>query len=172
MFNNRSIYFKLLTLLFIGLFLNGVFFLVGFIYSAGKMTETSKNVASDKVLIEVENSMQFAVQATISAMQNLYQENSNPKSVLEVRALIKREFDSVRYGEAGYFFVYQYDGVRLVAPENKEFIMAGATAVAVGTGNFKDPTTVSRIIEGIEEFLGEEKIFDITQLRGIAQQGF
>ncbi|HBE78568.1 MAG TPA: hypothetical protein DDW65_12455 [Firmicutes bacterium] len=119
MFNNRSIYFKLLTLLFIGLFLNGVFFLVGFIYSAGKMTETSKNVASDKVLIEVENSMQFAVQATISAMQNLYQENSNPKSVLEVRALIKREFDSVRYGEAGYFFVYQYDGVRLVAPENK-----------------------------------------------------
>jgi len=60
----------------------------------------------------------------------------------------------------------------VTAADALEFIMAGATAVAVGTGNFKDPTTVSRIIEGIEEFLGEEKIFDITQLRGIAQQGF
>ncbi|HBF37179.1 MAG TPA: hypothetical protein DDW50_07645 [Firmicutes bacterium] len=119
MFNNRSIYFKLLTLFFIGLFLNGVFFLVGYIFSAGEMTDASKNVASDKVLAEVKNSMQYTVQTTISAMQNLYQENSGTKSAEEIQALIKREFDATQYGDAGYFFVYQYDGVRLVAPENK-----------------------------------------------------
>ena len=52
-----------------------------------------------------------------------------------------------------------------------EFIMAGATAVAVGTGNFKDPFTPMKILAGIEEYLVEEKFFDLAKLRGIAQQG-
>jgi dihydroorotate dehydrogenase (NAD+) catalytic subunit len=53
-----------------------------------------------------------------------------------------------------------------------EFIMAGATAVAVGTGNFRDPSTPKKILAGIEEFLVEEKFFDLAKMRGIAQQDF
>ncbi len=34
-----------------------------------------------------------------------------------------------------------------------EFMVAGATAVAVGTANFVDPSTVERVIEGIEGYL-------------------
>ena len=34
-----------------------------------------------------------------------------------------------------------------------EFMIAGATAVAVGTANFTDPSTVIRVIDGIEEYL-------------------
>lgn len=34
-----------------------------------------------------------------------------------------------------------------------EFMIAGATAVAVGTANFVDPTTVGRVIDGIEAYL-------------------
>ncbi|HEX3047126.1 MAG TPA: cache domain-containing protein, partial [Bacillota bacterium] len=83
------------------------------------MTKASENVASDKVLTEVENSMRFTVETAISTMQNLYNENPGAKSAEDVKALIKREFDSAKYSEAGYFFVYRYDGVRLVAPENK-----------------------------------------------------
>lgn len=49
-----------------------------------------------------------------------------------------------------------------------EFIMAGATAVGVGTGTFKDPVAPIKIIEGIREFLVEEGLAGISELRGLA----
>ena len=47
-----------------------------------------------------------------------------------------------------------------------EFIMAGATAVAVGAMNFHDPYTTIKVIEGIEAFMREEKITDLESIRG------
>jgi dihydroorotate dehydrogenase (NAD+) catalytic subunit len=46
-----------------------------------------------------------------------------------------------------------------------EFMLAGATAVAVGTANFTDPTTTTRVIEGIESYLvrkGHRAVNDIV----------
>ncbi len=37
-----------------------------------------------------------------------------------------------------------------------EFMIAGATSVAVGTANFTDPTTINRVIDGIESYLIEK----------------
>ncbi len=48
-----------------------------------------------------------------------------------------------------------------------EFIMAGATAVAIGTGLFKDPRLPTKIIAGIKGFLVEEGFQDINEIRGI-----
>jgi dihydroorotate dehydrogenase (NAD+) catalytic subunit len=48
-----------------------------------------------------------------------------------------------------------------------EFIMAGATAVQVGTANFTNPFACGDIIKGIEEFLIKENIKDINEIRGI-----
>ncbi len=47
-----------------------------------------------------------------------------------------------------------------------EFIIAGATAVAVGTANFTDPSTAIRVIEGIETYLVRHNIPSIGDLRG------
>lgn len=47
-----------------------------------------------------------------------------------------------------------------------EFFLAGATAVAVGTANFINPTAMIDIIEGIERFLSERGLTDIRQLVG------
>ncbi len=47
-----------------------------------------------------------------------------------------------------------------------EFIMAGASAVAVGTANFHDPYVTSKIIKGIEEYMITNKIEDINELIG------
>ena len=49
-----------------------------------------------------------------------------------------------------------------------EFIMAGATAVGVGIGTFKDPLAPIKIIEGIREFLVEEGFTSISELKGLA----
>jgi len=50
-----------------------------------------------------------------------------------------------------------------------EFIMAGATAVAVGMANFTNPGVTMEILQGIEDYMDREKISDINQIRGIAQ---
>lgn len=48
-----------------------------------------------------------------------------------------------------------------------EFIMAGATGVAVGTANFFNPTATVDVIEGIEEFMIKQGVKDINEIRGI-----
>lgn len=48
-----------------------------------------------------------------------------------------------------------------------EFIMAGATAVAVGTANFSNPYATIEIIEGIRKYMSENHIASIDEIRGI-----
>lgn len=48
-----------------------------------------------------------------------------------------------------------------------EFIMAGATAVAVGTANFSNPFATIEIIEGIQKYMTENHIGSIDEIRGI-----
>lgn len=47
-----------------------------------------------------------------------------------------------------------------------EFIMAGATMVAVGTANFNDPMTTIKVIEGIQSFMEKNGIKDIAEITG------
>jgi dihydroorotate dehydrogenase (NAD+) catalytic subunit len=49
-----------------------------------------------------------------------------------------------------------------------EFIMAGASAVQVGTASFASPSAPLEILEGIEGFMAEKGIEDIASLVGIA----
>lgn len=51
-----------------------------------------------------------------------------------------------------------------------EFIIAGATAVAVGTAVMADPACLERIIAGIEHFLIRHHVKDIKDLVGTVQQ--
>ena len=48
-----------------------------------------------------------------------------------------------------------------------EFIMAGATAVAVGTANFNNPFATVEVVEGIEKYMIENGIKDLSEIRGI-----
>ena len=52
------------------------------------------------------------------------------------------------------------------AEDALEFIMAGATAVSVGTANFINPYTTQEVAAGIEKFLEEKKVEDIKELIG------
>ncbi len=47
-----------------------------------------------------------------------------------------------------------------------EFILAGASAIQVGTANFIDPQVSVKIIEGIDEYLGQHNINSISELVG------
>ncbi|MDW7980920.1 MAG: dihydroorotate dehydrogenase [Verrucomicrobiales bacterium] len=56
------------------------------------------------------------------------------------------------------------------AADALEFIMAGATAVAIGTANFYEPQTALRVIAGIRQYMHEHGIQDIRELVGAARQ--
>ena len=47
-----------------------------------------------------------------------------------------------------------------------EFIIAGASAVQVGTANFIDPSMSVKILEGIKNYCEKDKIGDIKDLIG------
>lgn len=48
-----------------------------------------------------------------------------------------------------------------------EFIMAGATAIQVGTANFVHPNCMIEIIEGIENFMEQQQITNLKEITGI-----
>ncbi|MCJ7509945.1 MAG: dihydroorotate dehydrogenase [Dehalococcoidia bacterium] len=50
-----------------------------------------------------------------------------------------------------------------------EYIMAGATAVQVGTATFINPRATLDVLEGIERFMEEEGVDDLHQLIGVAR---
>ena len=52
------------------------------------------------------------------------------------------------------------------ASDALEFIMAGASAIQVGTANFTNPRAPLDVLEGIEQFMKEEGVKDIAELIG------
>ena len=52
------------------------------------------------------------------------------------------------------------------AEDALEFIMAGATAVSVGTANFINPYTTQEVVDGMAAFLERQKVEDINELIG------
>jgi dihydroorotate dehydrogenase (NAD+) catalytic subunit len=47
-----------------------------------------------------------------------------------------------------------------------EFILAGASAVAVGTANFMNPLATLEVLSGIENVMAEQGVGDIKELIG------
>ena len=54
----------------------------------------------------------------------------------------------------------------MTAADALEFLIAGASAVQIGTANFVNPGVATEIIEGIETFLREKEISNLTELIG------
>lgn len=52
------------------------------------------------------------------------------------------------------------------AEDALEFIMAGATAVAVGCANFTDPYATVRVADGIEQYMTDNNVEDVKELTG------
>lgn len=54
----------------------------------------------------------------------------------------------------------------MTAEDGIEFLMAGASAIAVGTANFINPNATMEIIDGIEAFMKQNNINDINEIIG------
>jgi dihydroorotate dehydrogenase (NAD+) catalytic subunit len=47
-----------------------------------------------------------------------------------------------------------------------EFLLAGATAIQVGTANFVDPQVCIKILDGIEDYCNRHGIREVSELIG------
>lgn len=56
------------------------------------------------------------------------------------------------------------------AEDAVEFLLAGATAVAVGAMNFVNPYTTEEVVKGIEEYMNKYQIEDINELIGAVKE--
>ena len=54
----------------------------------------------------------------------------------------------------------------MTADDALEFLIAGATAVAVGTANFTSPSSATRVIDGIEAYMVRHKVKRVADLIG------
>jgi dihydroorotate dehydrogenase (NAD+) catalytic subunit len=52
-----------------------------------------------------------------------------------------------------------------------EFMLAGASAVAVGTANFINPRATLDVLDGIEAFMREQKIGNLREIIGKVDAG-
>jgi dihydroorotate dehydrogenase (NAD+) catalytic subunit len=59
----------------------------------------------------------------------------------------------------------------MTAEDAVEFLIAGATCVAVGTGNFVDPTTTIRVLDGMEEWCHANGVASVRELIGSLEVG-
>lgn len=53
------------------------------------------------------------------------------------------------------------------AADALEFIMAGASAIQIGTANFIDPAVTVKVIDGIADWCDRHGVSDISEIRGI-----
>lgn len=52
------------------------------------------------------------------------------------------------------------------ATDAVEFLLAGASAVQIGTANFLDPTTPIKVVKGIEDYMNSHNVNDVKELVG------
>lgn len=55
------------------------------------------------------------------------------------------------------------------AEDALEFLIAGASTISIGSGNFTNPYTAIETIQGIENYMNEKKIENLTDLIGSVQ---
>ncbi len=50
-----------------------------------------------------------------------------------------------------------------------EFLLAGASAVAVGTANFNDPAVTMKICDGLNDYLARQHIESVQEIVGAVE---
>lgn len=50
-----------------------------------------------------------------------------------------------------------------------EFMLAGATAISIGTANFYNPTVTAEVVNGIEQYMKKYKIVNVQDMVGIVR---
>ena len=85
------------------------------------------------------------------------------EALLQYLDLLQKEAQAVKLPIIGM-------GGIMNAEDAIEMILAGATAVSVGTANFTDPSVTEKIVAGIEAYMEKYQVSDICELVGAVHE--
>lgn len=91
-------------------------------YSLIQVNNSSQKIIQDSIQGEIQDRLKFSVQAAVTNGETYYKLNQGKLPEAELRKNILAMLDGSRFSTDGYFFAYEYSGVRLVAPENQAMV--------------------------------------------------
>jgi methyl-accepting chemotaxis protein len=110
---------KIFGIICIGLVLQILIFALGFTFSMNKVEGETQTLVDKHLLDEIHNKLQYSVETLISTSQAIYEENKSTMGDGAAADAVIELLNSSKYGENGYFFGYDYNGIRVLSAENK-----------------------------------------------------
>jgi dihydroorotate dehydrogenase (NAD+) catalytic subunit len=154
--------------------------------SAREVTRAVRNAYSKKLIVKlspnVTNIVEFALVAEEEGADSVSLINTLLGMAVDIRGM-KPSLSTITGGLSGpaikpvaLRMVWQVAnavkipvigmGGIMTASDAIEFILAGATAVQIGTASFIDPQASVKILEGIESYMIEKKFSDLSEIVG------
>lgn len=116
---DKSIKSVLMFINGIGILFTAFILVVGLLISLSIVTKQARTVAANSLYKNVEDNLKYETQVAISSAESLYNKNKGKMTNRQLQDFVLENIRNAKYGDSGYFFVYQKDGIRLVAPENR-----------------------------------------------------
>lgn len=123
-------------------------------------TECERAGADALSLVNTFNALAIDIKKRKAVFDNITAGLSGPCIKPIALRMVREVFKSVDIPVVGM-------GGIMNASDAIEFIMAGSTAIQVGTANFLNPRVMIEIIKGIEEFMLNEGIKSLEEIKGI-----
>lgn len=111
---------KIFFMILIGLILQIGVFIIMFNVSINTVNDNTNKIVNKKLLNEIQNEIKYSTDSIISTTEAIYEKNRNTMPQDELEEMIMDILNNAKYGENGYYFAYEYDGTRILAPENKD----------------------------------------------------
>jgi methyl-accepting chemotaxis protein len=110
---------KLVVLMLVGITVPVLTLAGVFAVSMRSLGATSEELISKRLLAEVQDQLKYTTQASLTSIEGRHKATAAGMSEEQLIVLARSELGHARYGDSGYFFAYEHDGVRVVAPENR-----------------------------------------------------
>ncbi len=117
--NGKSIKNVLTAIDGFGILVTVLILIAGLLISLNLVTQKAREVSSNSLYAEIKDNLKYETQIIASSAESLYSENKGKMTDRQLQDLVLGNIRDAKYGDSGYFFVYQQDGTRLVAPENR-----------------------------------------------------
>jgi methyl-accepting chemotaxis protein len=109
---------KLLLFILLGMFIPALFLSIYFSRAMNQFSNLAQATVGKRLGTELDKQIQYLAQSMAVSLKTLY-DNRNPDvSEAETLESLKKAVRTARYGNNGYFLLVQYDGTRLVAPDD------------------------------------------------------